>query len=319
MNIHFVGYLKTFVKQELELLQKDYYVTAFDLVIHASSFRQIPKYLITSLLDWKNVYNSDAVWIWVADYPAIPFIVLAKIFRKPIIVTIMGFEVYAAPDIGYGNQLDPIRGAVSRWILRNATRCITMSEVYKRITNELEPKANVVVIHGWVDTKICDEILPEKHGVTTSMCDYKVVQLVKGIPIFNAATKDMDSKVIVGDVNIPYESFIEKLKQAKVYCQLSYTDQFPLTLLEAMACGCIPVVSNRGGLPEIVGDVGFIIPYGDVEKTRDAIRLALLSTPADIKAVRDRARMFTIERRNREVKKMLGELVQIKSSLQSKK
>ena len=309
MNIHFVGYLKTFVKQEYELLKKDHTVTAFDLAIHASTFRQIPKYLITSLLDWKNVYNSEAVWIWVADYPAIPFIVLSKIFRKPIIVTIMGFEVYAAPDIGYGNQLDPIRGAVSRWILRNATRCITMSEAYKRITNVVEPNANVVVIYGWVDTKICDEILPEKHGVTTSMCDYKVVQLVKGIPIFNAATKDMDSKVIVGDVNIPYESFIEKLKQAKVYCQLSYTDQFPLTVLEAMACGCIPVVSDRGGLPEIVGDVGFIVPYGDVEKTREAIRLALLSTPADIKAVRDRARMFSIERRNTAVKMMLEELV----------
>jgi len=311
MNIHFVGYLKTFVKQEFELLQKDHNVTAFDLVIHASSFRQIPKYLIASLSNWKNVYYSDAVWIWVADYPAIPFIVLAKIMRKPIIVTIMGFEVYAAPDIGYGNQLDPIRGAASRWIIRNVTRCITMSEAYKRITNELEPQAKVVVIHGWVDTKICDDILPEKHGITTSMCEYKVVQLVKGIPIFNAATKDMDSKVIVGDVNIPYESFIEKLKQIKVYCQLSYTDQFPLTLLEAMACGCIPVVSDRDGLPEIVGDVGFIVPYGDVEKTRGAIRLALSSTSADIKAVRDRARMFSIERRNSDVKKMLEEVVPV--------
>jgi glycosyltransferase involved in cell wall biosynthesis len=76
-----------------------------------------------------------------------------------------------------------------------------------------------------------------------------------------------------------------------------------------MACGCIPVVSNRGGLPEIVGEVGFIVPYGNIEKTRDAIRLALLSTPADIKAVRDRARMFSIQRRNNEVKKMLEEIV----------
>ena len=309
MNIYFVGYLKTFVRQEFELLKKDHNITAFDLVIHASSFWQIPKYLIASLLDWKNVRNSDVVWIWVADYPAIPFILLAKIFRKPVIVTIMGFEVYAAPEIGYGNQLDPIRGAVSRWILRNVTRCVTMSEAYKRITIELEPQAKVAVIYGWVDSRICGEILPEKRGVTTSMCDYKVVQLVKGIPIFNAATKDIESRVIVGDVNIPYESFLEKLKQVKVYCQLSYTDQFPLTLLEAMACGCIPVVTDRGGLPEIVGEVGFIVPYGDVEKTSEAIRLALLSTPSDVKAVRDRAAMFSIERRNTAVKKMLDEVV----------
>jgi glycosyltransferase involved in cell wall biosynthesis len=78
-----------------------------------------------------------------------------------------------------------------------------------------------------------------------------------------------------------------------------------------MACGCIPVVSDRGGLPEIVGEVGFIVPYGDVEKTRGAIRLALSSTSADIKAVRDRARMFSIERRNSDVKKMLEEVVPV--------
>lgn len=306
MKIHFVGYLKTFVKQEYELLQRDHTVTSYDLIKHASSFWQIPKYPLVALLDWKNVYNADVVWIWVADYPAIPFIILAKIFRKPIIVTISGFEVSAAPEIGYGNQLDPLRGFASRWILRNTTRCVTMSEAYKQITRELVPQANVSVINGWIDTKLCDDVLPEKHSVTTSMCDYKVVQLVKGIPTFNAATKDLDSNVIV---NIPYDSFIETLRHIKVYCQLSYTDQFPISVLEAMACGCIPVVSDRGGLPEIVGDVGFIVQYGDVEKTKEAIRLALLSKPEDIKAVRERARIFSIERRNVAVKKMLDEIV----------
>ena len=148
MNIHFVGYLKTFVKEEFELLRKDYSVTEFDLVLHASSFWQIPKYLIASLRDWKNVRNSDVVWIWVADYPAIPFILLAKIFRKRIIVNISGFEVYAAPDIGYGNQFYLIRGAASRWILRNAIRIIVMSEAYKKIVQELVPSANVIVIPG---------------------------------------------------------------------------------------------------------------------------------------------------------------------------
>jgi glycosyltransferase involved in cell wall biosynthesis len=306
MNIYFVGYLKTFVRQEYELLKKDHNVTAFDLVIHASSFWQIPKYLITSLLEWRNVRNSDVVWIWVADYPAIPFIILAKILRKPVIVTISGFEVFAAPEIGYGNQLSLIRGTASRWILRNATQCITMSEAYKKITTELEPQAKVGVIHGWIDTSLCEEPLPEKCCVVTSLAKYKVVHLVKNIPLFIDATQGMDAKVIE---NVPHETLITELKSAKVYCQLSYTDQFPLTLLEAMACGCIPVVTDSGGPPEIVGDVGFIVPYGDVEKTRDAIRLALLSTPADIKAVRDRARMFSIERRNSAVKKMLDEIV----------
>ena len=137
MNIHFVGYLKTFVKQEWELLKKDHNVTTFDLEVHAASFHQIPKFLILTLFDWKKIYNSDAVWIWVADYPAIPFIILAKIFKKPIIVNVSGFEVFAAPEIGYGNQLNPVRGAAYRWILRHATRTIVMSNAYKKIVNIL--------------------------------------------------------------------------------------------------------------------------------------------------------------------------------------
>jgi glycosyltransferase involved in cell wall biosynthesis len=82
-----------------------------------------------------------------------------------------------------------------------------------------------------------------------------------------------------------------------------------VAVLEAMACGCIPIVTDRDALPEVVGDVGFIVPYGDIEKTRDAIRSALLLTPADIQTVRDRARMFSIERRNSEVKKMLEDVI----------
>jgi glycosyltransferase involved in cell wall biosynthesis len=241
------------------------------------------------------------VWIWVADYPAIPFILLAKIFKKRIIVNISGFEVYAAPDIGYGNQLSLIRGAASRWILRNAIRIIVMSEAYKKIVQKLEPSANVIVIPGWVDTKLCEEPLPQKHGVVTSLTNYKVV------PLFIEATKGMDAKVIE---NVPYATLISALKTAKVYCQLSYTESFCVAVLEAMACGCIPVVTDRDALPEVVGDVGFIVHYGDVEKTREAIRSALLSAPSDVKAVRDRARMFSIKRRNSEVKKMLEEIFQ---------
>jgi len=46
------------------------------------SFGKTPKYPITSSLDWKNVDNSYVDRIWVADYPGIPFIILAKAVKK---------------------------------------------------------------------------------------------------------------------------------------------------------------------------------------------------------------------------------------------
>jgi glycosyltransferase involved in cell wall biosynthesis len=303
MNIHFVGYLQTFIRQEYELLKQEYTVTAFDLMNHALSFRQIPGYLVDSFGEWKHVRNADLVWIWVADYPAIPFMILAKIFRKPVVVTISGFEVVGYKEIGYGNQLQAIRGATSRWIIRNATVTIAQSNAYREIVKELVPTANTGVINGWIDTNLCDDPLPEKHGVVTTVAKYKNSDLVKNLPLFLEATKDMETNVLGG---ISYDLYIAKLKAAKVYCQLSITDQFPLSLLEAMACGCIPVVSDRGGMPEIIGNTGYVVPYGDLERTKLAISWALLfSNQLDRDLVRERARLFSIERRNNAVRMMV--------------
>jgi glycosyltransferase involved in cell wall biosynthesis len=43
----------------------------------------------------------------------------------------------------------------------------------------------------------------------------------------------------------------------------SHTEGFGLPALEAMARGCPVVVSGAGGLPEVVGDAGMIVPPGD--------------------------------------------------------
>lgn len=306
MKLHFVGYLKSpFIKQDLDLLKEGHTVTTFDLSEHATSFRQCPRYLIDTLLEWKNVKNADVVWIWFSDYPALPFIVLAKIFGKPIVTNVGGWEVYAAPEIGYGNQLNPIRGWVTRWILRNSTRCVCMSNAYKTIIETVEPCSSVVVIPGWVDTKLCKEPPLEKNGVVTALCTYKFASVLKGIPIFEAATVDMDAKVIE---NISRDKLIEAFKGAKVYCQLSFTESFGMSLLEAMACGCVPVVSDRDALPEVVGNCGLVVPYGDVEKTREAIEIALKAGNADIVSVRKRAMLFTKERKKFQVQMLLGEL-----------
>jgi glycosyltransferase involved in cell wall biosynthesis len=58
---------------------------------------------------------------------------------------------------------------------------------------------------------------------------------------------------------------------AQAVCQPSLAEGFGLTPLEAMACGAPVIVSNRGALPEVVGDAALI-----VEPTSDAVKEALL-------------------------------------------
>ena len=45
---------------------------------------------------------------------------------------------------------------------------------------------------------------------------------------------------------------LEYYRRAKVYCQPSRREGLPGALCEAMLCGCYPVVTGTGGMPEAV-------------------------------------------------------------------
>jgi glycosyltransferase involved in cell wall biosynthesis len=306
MNIYFAGTMQsTFIQQDADLLSENHKLTIFDFSKHTASFSNIHKFLFYSACEWNNVRKSDVVVLWFADYIALPFIIWAKLFCKPIITHVGGWEVYSAPEINYGNQLNPIRGAATRWILRNSNICVVPSKSYQQITKKVESESNVVVIPNSIDTGLCESPLPIKNGVVTALTSMKFTRLLKGIPTFEKATQGMNSKIIE---NVPHHELIKILKVSKVYCQLSYTESFGVTLVEAMACGCIPVVADRDALPEIVGECGYIVPYGDVRETRRCIQHALSRSNPDIQSIRDRAKLFSREREKTIVEEVLQKL-----------
>jgi glycosyltransferase involved in cell wall biosynthesis len=304
MDIYFAGIMQsTFIQQDADLLSENHKLTIFDFSKHAASFSNIHKFLIRAFLEWNNVRKSDVVILWFADYPALPFIVWAQLFRKPIIIHVGGWEVYSAPEIKYGNQLNLIRGFVTRWILRNSTVCVCMSEAYKNIILTCESKSKVCIIPGWVDVNYDVSKLQKDESVITALISIKFTNFLKGIPTFLKSTKSLDAKVIE---NIPHDELINLLKTTRVYCQLSYTESFGMTLLEAMSCGCIPVVTDRDALPEVVGGCGYIVPYGDVDATRRAILKAMESK--DTITVYNRAKMFSKERAKILIESLLKEV-----------
>ncbi len=82
---------------------------------------------------------------------------------------------------------------------------------------------------------------------------------------------------------------------AAVFCLPSLMEGFGLTALEAMSCGVPVVVSDRGALPEVVGEAGRVVPP-TVEAVADAMA-TLLTDPSLAAAVgaaaRRRAEMFS--------------------------
>lgn len=54
---------------------------------------------------------------------------------------------------------------------------------------------------------------------------------------------------------------------------------FGVVALEAMGCGCIPLVSRSGGLPDAIGSGGVVVPLGDVDALARAIEALLGDLP----------------------------------------
>jgi L-malate glycosyltransferase len=69
----------------------------------------------------------------------------------------------------------------------------------------------------------------------------------------------------------------------------SSQESFGLVALEAMACGMVVVASNAGGLPEVVGDAGFLCDVGDVTAMTQGVLEAMARRNELGTAARERA------------------------------
>ncbi len=82
---------------------------------------------------------------------------------------------------------------------------------------------------------------------------------------------DLRDRVIVLE-DVPQGDLPTLYSGAVLHLLPSFYEGFGLPALEAMACGTPTIVSDRGALPEVVGDVGALIDPDDPEHIARAIR-----------------------------------------------
>jgi len=71
--------------------------------------------------------------------------------------------------------------------------------------------------------------------------------------------------------NVAQEAIAALYNVASLLVMPSFYEGFGFPALEAMACGTVPIVSNRSSLPEVVGDVGLQINPDDPGALADAM------------------------------------------------
>ena len=73
----------------------------------------------------------------------------------------------------------------------------------------------------------------------------------------------------------PTDDPVNVLQAADVFCLSSRTEALPVSLLEAMACGVVPVVTDVGDCRRVVGGAGYVVPSGSPQELGEALVEAL--------------------------------------------
>lgn len=290
MKIAYIYYQKSsFVEQDCRILMRHFdvepvsYRTPYDVIKMA-----------------KIIKASDISYSWFASGHSFLAVLLSKLMGKKSVVVAGGYDVAYEPEIGYGQYvLSWQKRSYASYVLRNADLILAVSDfTRKEVLARAKPK-KVEVIYNGIDT---DKFKPHdrKDDMAMTVASGSNIISLKGLDAFVEAAahlpeikflivgvSDHDRKILEDRIHsdnlelkgrVSSDGLIALYQRAKVYCQLSYRESFGVALAEAMACGCVPVVTNRGALPEVVNGVGFFVSYGDGVAAAEAIAKALDSS-----------------------------------------
>jgi len=246
----------------------------------------------------ESILSVDIIYCWFALPYAAVAAVEARAFGKRVIVVAGGWDVAQIPEIGYGRLLTRRGLAIARVSLGWPELVLAFSETSKTAIRKVAPNSPVSLAYLGIDTVQFHPKEKEDLVVTIAQVSRENV-LRKGLRTFvEAATEVPEARFVVvgkhvdeavhelrtvGATNVGFPGELsdldlrDTLGRARVYVQASFTEGFGVAVAESMASGCVPVVTRRGALPEVVGDTGLYFEYGDSHGLANAIRVGLRS------------------------------------------
>lgn len=233
------------------------------------------------------------------------------------------------PEINYGQYtLARHKRMYADFVLRNADIILPVSEFTRsEVLARAKPK-RVQLLYPGIDTDIFRPQGEKEDLVMTVASGSGSIIKLKGLDAFiGAAALLPEVRFLIAGLSerdreelqsratenvslygyVSQEDLLSHYQKAKVYCQLSYRESFGMALAEAMACGCVPVVTERGALPEVVGDTGYYVPYGSPEATAEAIEKAL-SSKKGVEARKRVEERFSLRKREERLRSLLESL-----------
>lgn len=223
----------------------------------------------------------------------------------PIIISLWGTDVYDFPNNSFAHK------AVFKYILSNSDKILSTSNAMKYEAAKYTNKCILTIPFG-IDTSIfkpkflsakkesdCIRIgtiknLEAIHGIDNLIRSFHIVQNrhpaihLKLLIVGNGSQKSLLQELVkslqldnnvafLG--NIPYDMILKFYQNISIYMNLTKSESFGVAVLEASSCGIPVVVSNVGGLPEIIedGKNGFVVPYGNIIASANALEKLVIN------------------------------------------
>jgi glycosyltransferase involved in cell wall biosynthesis len=253
------------------------------ITIHDLTFIHYPQYLTQDARSYYNdqirqaVAHADHI---LADSESTKqdLINILQVSAERITVHMLGVEA----------QFEVLDGAA----LEFARKQLQLSEGYILFVGTLEPRKNILgLLQAYrllldQSTDVPPILLVGRKGWLFDETTAKINQLGLGNRII--WRDDISDALLPAVYNL-----------ASILVLPSFYEGFGFPALEAMACGTVPIVSNRSSLPEVVGDVGLMINPDDPTELAQAMHHALTDSAwrtQQIQAGVARAKQFTWER-----------------------
>lgn len=320
--------------------------------VHRYSFKagksDLPIALLRALLvSLREVPECDIVVCQFGGWNSWIPLQVARWWGKPSALVVHGTDCVSLPSIGYGNfRKWPLRSVTAR-CMRLASRLLPVHESLVISVNDYatgamtrqgieahvgSAHAPVTVLHHGFDA---DWWTPGpdtgRSGFLTVVAGSgsQTTRVLKGVDLLlecaQAFPEERFSVVGSGSpgseglpTNVRFLGPLsqEELKNAyqshRFYLQLSMSEGFGCALAEAMLCGCVPIVSSAGSLPDIVGESGYVLGRRDAGALEALIRTALLH-PSEGRSDKARARIvdrFPLLRRAEGWKRTIIEMIE---------
>lgn len=256
------------------------------------------KYL-KALPDIKKIIKEFKPDILHAHYASSYGILGALCGFHPFVLSVWGSDIYDFPNHNF------LFKKIIQYNLKKADQILSTSEVMAIETKKYTDKKIKITPFG-VDTDIFKKIenKPRRNEVvlgTVKALEHKygIDTLLETFDLLIKQRPDLDFKLLIaGDGSksdvyqemvrkkniedkvtfsgkIPNNKIPEYISQFDVYLALSRLDSesFGVAIVEAMACEVPVVVSNVGGLPEVVedGSTGFVVPAENPVAAKEAV------------------------------------------------